>query len=281
MALAHQPVMDMAPRWQGGYGFQTRYESVTSHRLEQDGREIINPQGLKFESQTQWFEGVYTFDRSIRITFKLPYEQRRGRFLKDGLAKDAEASGLGDLILAVPMKRYRNYMTHTDNLAFNPSIVLPTGKTGGDVPLGRGTVDYRLSVSYAREAVKTFGLFDFFSNIHTKGADGNVKGNLIGFDMNVGSYIYQKSDQEIATLLLWGTHIRHQFKDHLAGGGANDNSGGRSVEMAPIFVMLYKNMAFRAEIYFPVYRRRNCAQLVNDYRLQMGIGITFPSRTPF
>ena len=28
--FAHQPVMDMAPRWSGGYGFQVRYESFGS-----------------------------------------------------------------------------------------------------------------------------------------------------------------------------------------------------------------------------------------------------------
>jgi hypothetical protein len=28
--FAHQPVMDMAPRWSGGYGFQIRYESFGS-----------------------------------------------------------------------------------------------------------------------------------------------------------------------------------------------------------------------------------------------------------
>lgn len=281
MAMAHQPVMDMAPRWSGGYGFQTRYESVTSSRLELDGRGIANPQGLKSESRTQWFDGVYTFHRAYRMTFKLPYNHLRKRFLKDGLLRDAEASGLGDMILAFPIKRYRNYMTHTDNLAFNPSISLPTGKTGGDVPLGRGTVDYGLSVSYAREAVKTFGLWDLWSNIHTKGADGKIKGNIVGFDMNVGLYPYQNSRKEVATLLLWGTHARRQFKDRLSGGGVDDNSGGRWVEMGPIFVVLYKNLAFRTEAYFPVYRSMNGTQLVNDYRFQTGIGITFPSLTPF
>lgn len=278
---AHQPVMDMAPRWSGGYGFQTRYESVVSGRLEREGREIANPQGLGAESRTQWFEGVYTFHRSFRATFKLPYEHQRKRLFKDGLVRDAEASGVGDLILAFPIKRYRNHMTHTNNLAVNPSITLPTGKTQGDIPLGRGTVDYGLSVSYAREAVKTFGLWDLWTNLHTKGADGKTKGNTVGFDMNVGFYPYQNSKKEFATLLLWGTHFRHQSRDRLAGGATDGNSGGLWVEMAPVFVVLYKNLAFRTEAYFPVHRKLNGVQLVHDYRFQIGIGITFPSVSPF
>jgi len=30
LVFAHQPVMDMAPRWNGGYGFQVRYERFGS-----------------------------------------------------------------------------------------------------------------------------------------------------------------------------------------------------------------------------------------------------------
>jgi hypothetical protein len=280
-AQAHQPVMDMAPRWSGGYGFQTRYETTTSRRLEQGGEAVANPQGLRSESQTQWFEGVYTFHRSYRVTFKLPYEHRSARLLKDGQVRDVKASGLGDMILAFPIKRYVNHMTYTTNLALNPSVTLPTGSTDGPLLLGRGTVDYGLSVSLAREAIHTFGLWDLFGKVHTKGADGKTKGNQIGFDMNFGVYPYQNSRKEFASLLLWGTHLRQDFRGRLSDGSIDSNSGGRLVEMAPILVLLYKNLAFRTEVYFPVYRRLNGTQLVNDYRFQAGIGITFPSLTPF
>lgn len=37
-AWGHQPVMDMAPRWQGGYGLQVRVESEQKNKLEADGR---------------------------------------------------------------------------------------------------------------------------------------------------------------------------------------------------------------------------------------------------
>lgn len=280
-AMAHQPVMDMAPRWSGGYGFQTRTESESKDRLELDGSGTGNPLGLKSESVTQWFEGVYTFHRSYRVTFKLPYENRSAKLLKDGQVRDVKASGLGDMILAFPIKKYVNHMTYTTNLALNPSITLPTGSTSGPLPLGRGTVDYGLSLSFAREAIKTFGLWDLFGKVHTKGADGKTKGNLIGFDMNFGIYPYQDSSKEFATLLLWGTHLRQDFRGRLSDGRLDSNSGGRLVEMAPIFVVLYKNLAFRTEAYFPVYRRLNGSQLVSDYRLNAGIGITFPSLTPF
>ena len=92
-AFAHQPVMDMAPRWADGYGVQTRVEH--------------------FDSQTTtWFEGVYTWDRSIRGTFKLPYS----------------GGEVGDLILGLPLKKYRNEGARTANWSITPSIQFPRGR---------------------------------------------------------------------------------------------------------------------------------------------------------
>jgi len=99
---AHQPVMDMAPRWSEGYGFQTRIEQFDS-------------------KTTTWVEGVYTFKPSVRLTFKLP--QTGGE--------------MGDLILGVPLKKYINEGPKTSNWGITPSVKLPTGTgTEGDWDLG-------------------------------------------------------------------------------------------------------------------------------------------------
>lgn len=95
VAYAHQPVMDMAPRWAGGYGIQTRVEH--------------------FDSQTTtWIEGVYTFRAAVRATFKLPHVD--GEF--------------GDLVLGLPLKRYVNDGARTSNWSITPSLRLPTGRQG-------------------------------------------------------------------------------------------------------------------------------------------------------
>lgn len=100
VAHAHQPVMDMAPRWAGGYGIQTRVEH--------------------FDAQTTtWIEGVYTFRAAVRATFKLPYAD--GEF--------------GDLVLGLPLKRYVNDGARTSNWSITPSVRLPTGREG-DSDLG-------------------------------------------------------------------------------------------------------------------------------------------------
>ena len=91
-ALAHQPVMDMAPRWNNGFGIQTRTEHANS-------------------TTTQWLEGVYTFKPSVRMTFKLPYAD--GEF--------------GDAIVAVPIKHYKNAGGFTSSWGLTPSVAMPTG----------------------------------------------------------------------------------------------------------------------------------------------------------
>ena len=90
-AFAHQPVMDMAPRWNDGYGFQARVEHANSET-------------------TTWLEGVYTFKPSVRMTLKLPYT--------DGKINSA--------IFAVPLKQYTNKGGFTSNWGITPSVRIPT-----------------------------------------------------------------------------------------------------------------------------------------------------------
>ncbi len=99
-ALAHQPIMDMAPRWNNGYGVQTRVEHFNS-------------------KTTAWLEGVYTFKPAVRMTLKIPYED----------------SEIGNAIFAVPLKRYFNEGAFTSNWSITPSVRMPTGK-GNDWDAG-------------------------------------------------------------------------------------------------------------------------------------------------
>ena len=131
-AIAHQPVMDMAPRWSGGYGIQTRVEH--------------------FDSETiTWLEGVYTFDKSVRTTFKLPYSD--GEF--------------GGLILGVPLKKYRNDGAMTSNWSITPSVQLPSGSDSN--------WDTGLSLSYSSESPTVYQLYDLYT-----------WGDRTGLDINVG-----------------------------------------------------------------------------------------------
>lgn len=131
LTLAHQPVMDMAPRWDQGFGIQTRVEH--------------------FDSQTtNWLEGVYTFDKSVRATFKLPYSNGE----------------IGGLILGVPLKKYTNRGARTSNWSVTPSVELPTGS--------KEDWDAGLSISYSAESPTFYQLYDVYALGDRKGIDINA-----------------------------------------------------------------------------------------------------------
>lgn len=125
--------MDMAPRWAGGYGIQTRVEH--------------------FDSQTTiWVEGVYTFDKSVRTTFKLPYRD----------------SKFGDLILGMPLKKYQNEGPRTTNWSLTPSVRLPTGSGSSS------EWDVGLSISYSSESPTFYQLYDLYAWEDRVGLDINA-----------------------------------------------------------------------------------------------------------
>ena len=78
----------------------------------------------------------------------------------------------------------------------------------------------------------------------------------------------------------YGFQVRHEriLLDKLERVG---NTGGFKLEMAPIAVVLWRNLALRMETYLPVYKNLNGTRLTGSYTLQGGIGITFPSPNPF
>ena len=69
-SIADQPIMNMMPRWDGGYGYQFFYETIERDDLY-FGNEIFK-KDLNESIQQVQVEGVYTWDRSIRLTAKLP-----------------------------------------------------------------------------------------------------------------------------------------------------------------------------------------------------------------
>ena len=181
--------MDMAPRWAQGYGIQTRVEH--------------------FDSQTTtWLEGVYTFSRSVRSTFKLPYH--------DG--------GVGDLILGVPLKRYKNVGPKTSNWCLTPSVQLPTGS-------GRNSEwDMGLSVSYSAESPTFYQLYDLYA-----------WKERAGLDINVGFAFPGKGSGVFA---LWDI-------------SALTSDQGDRIQTGPVIVYFKKNVMIRAEYKALVYENHN------------------------
>lgn len=272
-ALAHQPVMDMAPRWADGYGFQIRQEFYGSDKMKSGTSSTANPNALEKSVEKTWLEGVYTFDRSKRVTFKLPYV-RQWRTKMDGATKVKQSeSGLGDLIVAMPLKKYTNKVGFTSNWGFTPQLRLPTGSSDGDFPISDGSTDVGLSLSYSSEqADGKYQLYDLFYWFNTPGARGMNEGNELGFDLNYGTKFGHNNNDNSGYFALWDVSARHKSE----GKGLGDSvTGGSRISTGPVFVMYKNSYIFRTEFKMPVYENVQGTQLSRGTEFTLGVGVTF------
>jgi hypothetical protein len=270
-AIAHQPVMDMAPRWEKGYGFQVRHEYRYSDTLIEKDNELSNPLGLSRKVNTTWLEGVYTWHRSKRMTIKIPWIQQERITSVSGVATRQKSNGLGDIIIGVPLKKYSNFESSTSNLGFTPSLRLPTGKTSGDYPTGDGSVDVGLSVAYSHEAFGLYQFYDLFYWINNRGTREQHEGNELGFDTNIGIHPYHENNTNTGVFLMMDLSAR--YKDE--GTKFSGNNAGTRASVGPVFVFYHENMMFRAEYKILVYERALDAQVSYGNEVNVGIGFTF------
>ena len=268
---AHQPVMDMAPRWEGGYGFQVRQESRFSDTLLDGDSEVANPSGRKRKVSKTWFEGVYTFKREVRASFKLPYVEQSRTVVQSGMPVRQEASGVGDLVLGVLLKRYENRAAETSNIAITPSIRLPTGSTKGDFPVGDGSTDFGISFSMSMEKANLYQYYDVFYWKNGKGKKGIDEGDELGLDINIGWHPYHNNLTNSGVFAMVDFSARHQKK----GLDAEGVTGGTRVSMGPVLVLYRQNMMFRAEYKVPVYEKVFDTQVAFGPQFNVGIGFVF------
>lgn len=125
---ADQPIMNMMPRWDGGYGFQVLAETIHRSDLKQ-GDDVI-ASGFSEDISVLHLQGVYTWDRSVRLTFKLPYvvDARREVLGSSGEKIVQKDDGLGDLTLALPVKQYFNLAARSGNWTLAPQVRIPLGQ---------------------------------------------------------------------------------------------------------------------------------------------------------
>ena len=123
--LADEPIMNMMPRWDHGWGLQF----VEEYRHEGDlllGSEK-SYSGFTEDVHLLHLQGVYTWDRSIRLTAMLPYVLDARREMPNGLGgKLVERdNGIGDATLALPLKKYFNLDGRSGSWTFKPMLRVP------------------------------------------------------------------------------------------------------------------------------------------------------------
>ena len=272
-AYAHQPVMDMAPRWSGGYGFQLRYQEFGSDQLLDGSTEIPNPLGLERNVSVTWLEGVYTFKPSIRATFKLPYVDQQRVKAVNGVGVHQSTSGLGVLVLGLPLKRYKNHGRVTQNWGLTPSIRIPTGESSGDFPIDDGSWDFGLSASYAWENPKVYQLYELFYWKQGQGRNGVRSGDTVGLDLNAGIHPLHSNETNTGMFLLWDVSAWHS--DSPSGNNLTIASGGTRVLTGPVVVFYRENFMARVEFKIPAYERVDGVGLSVGNTLWVAFGAAF------
>lgn len=270
-AWSHQPVMDMAPRWEGGFGFQVRHEfRVTDELL--DGRdEISNPLGRERRVHKTWLEAIYTYKREVRMTLKIPWVDQERDANVGGQVVSQSGRGIGDAIFAVPLRKYWNLEASTFNLGLTPQLRAPTGSTRDSYPVGDGSWDMGLSASASWEDPLWYTLVDLFAWRNGSGRRGIDEGDEFGLDINLGIHPYHDNARNLGAFLMLDVEGRIQDRGVDTGG----TTGGSRVSVGPILVLYKDNVMLRGEVKFPVHERVAGVQLSRGILYQLGLGVTF------
>lgn len=242
--FAHQPVMDMAPRWSGGYGFQIRYESFGSDKTILD-KDLSST----YYQETYWLEGVYTWHRSRRITFKIPYNSVENS--TDDIVSSHHS--VGDLILALPLKKYSNFKRSTQNFGFTPQIRIPFGeqKTHLDGLYGAG-----VSLSYSAESFRYYQMYDLYAWTY------NDRDPMMGLDVNLGIHPIHNNATNTGLFIMWDLTSKW-------------DEASTVIQTGPVLVPYKHKIMARFEVKFPIVENGNDTQLSKGIFINTGIGFIF------
>lgn len=270
-AFAHQPVMDMAPRWKGGWGFQVRQAHYGSDRLLSGDSEVDNPLGRKQSVDITWLEGIYTFRREVRLSVKVPYVGHNRTVVHDGVPVTESGSGLGDIIIGMPFKRYTNKASATSNIAVTPSVRLPTGSTSDAWPVGDGSTDTGVSFSASWEKADLYQYYDLFYWKNGDGDRGIEQGDELGFDVNIGWHPYHDNLSNSGVFVMLDLSARHEER----GRDTRGVTGGDRLSAGPVFVWYRGGVMFRAEYKTPLYEKVEGTQVSRGDAFNIGVGFVF------
>ena len=126
---AEQPIFDEMPRWKGGWGIQLLQE----FRMREGENSST---GEQVQSETEHIhlthiQGVYTWDKSIRLTAKVPVVLFAEKTVEGAGEPPVtyQDQGLGDPTIALPLKSYFNLDGRSGSWTLTPQVRIPTGQS--------------------------------------------------------------------------------------------------------------------------------------------------------
>jgi len=240
-AGADQPVFNEMPRWDNGWGIQF----VGERRIERDlmsGNQVVAA-GFSEEVDLLHVEGVYTWDKTIRLTAKLPLILDARRELPDATGGKLieHDDGIGDATLALPLKRYFNLDGRSGSWTLTPQARVPLGSTdnyevsdrawGSGLHAGFETETYRYLFAIGvtgwifegNTPAQTSGSIDFGVNFSLGDLSGHVKWETDYISENdgteklyIGPHVYLKITDTVHTQIMYKreAHSRRNALDH-------------------------------------------------------------------
>ncbi len=256
MAWADQPIMNKMPRWDNGWGFQFVEEYRHESALLMGNDEVGD--GLTEDVHITHIEGVYTWDRAIRLTAKLPVINDARRELLDGSGRKfaQRDSGIGDLTLALPLKKYFNLDGRSGNWSLTPQLRVPLGTRDiskysiADRVWGGG-----LGLGYETETKHYFFATGVTGWFFEGDEPGEVSAHVdLGYNINIGDkngqvlwetdFIYESDGTHTlmaGPAIYWRitdvVHVRAEWKhDFMDYQGELDHGDGDAFKLAVGFV---------------------------------------------
>lgn len=255
VARGDQPILSKMPRWSEGYGIQFVYE----YRHERDlllGGQKIGP-SLTEDVHIMNIEAVYTWERWIRLTAKLPYVLSAERQVFDGNGNivTQHDQGIGDLTLALPLKRYFNLDGRSGSWTLAPQLRVPTA--GNDsYEIGDGVWGAGLSLGYETETTDWF--FAFGASAWTFEQDEPFQAGLsVDFGRNI--FAFDSSGQ-----LTWETDFTWE------------DDGSRLLSAGPALYWKFTDtIHFKAEWKHDFYDKRGTLDHGNGDTIKIGLGFVY------
>ena len=240
---ADQPIMNMMPRWDGGYGFQIRAESIVRDDLLR-GDKIVGA-GFTESINKLHLEAVYTWDRSIRMTVKVPYVLDASREQLIGGDKIKETTqGLGDVTVALPLKKYFNIDGRSGSWTFAPQVRIPTSSRTSSYDIYDRYWGAGLSLGYETETADLFVATGVSGWVFESGDTNELGASLdLGWNFRDNAQILWETDLKweddnskrllAGPALYWrfndAVHCRIEWKhDFISEVGSNELDHGNS-----------------------------------------------------
>ena len=260
--FADEPIMNMMPRWSGGWGYQLVQEYRHERDLLLGGRKAYP--GFTEDVHLMHLEGVYTWDKSIRLTAKLPYVLDARREMPDGLGgkKTEKDHGIGDLTLALPLKKYFNLDGRTGSWTLKPMLIVPLAGDDEyevyDNEWGHGLgLGYQTETSKFNFGIDTSGWLYQGNEPFESHSSIDIGYKLYGYDL-------QEEQDVVKGAILWETDFHYE----------DDGSG--TLSAGPAFYWSFnEEFHLRIEWKHDFHDRQGVLDHGNGNTFKFGIGFVF------